>query len=393
MAECADDSPAPGGLLRRRRECLGPRGGRRHGGADLPPGTDRSGGGPAPGVRDGFRATASDNRQAQLLAVFQDVALAPRPEEMLQILVRDVARSLDAAHCAVVFSVDEHRGRLIAVAERPEVRNLEIGLADYPEALHAASTGRTAFIPDVRHHPLFAGRTGPAAGHPGQPTSAVAVPIVFQGKGLGFLILRTALPRPNLTADEVAFVETLVVTTVRLLEHEDRRATLYRRQASAGVTDSLTGCGGLDALDRRIREEMHRADRYGRRFSVMLLDVDGLRFVNQRLGVEAGDRVLGELGGGFQRELRSPDFVARYGGDEFVLIMPETGEEGCWDTLVRLRRAIAAHSFGEGDSAPVGVTAGWVGYPGSGLLSPEDVLARAEADLVARKHPSPEVAA
>ena len=212
------------------------------------------------------------------MAVFQDVALAPRPEEMLQILVRDVARSLDAAHCAVVFSVDEHRGRLIAVAERPEVRNLEIGLADCPEALHAAGTGRTAFIPDVRHHPLFAGWTGPAAGHPGQPTSAVAVPIVFQGKGLGFLILRTALPRPNLTADEVAFVETLVVTTARLLEHEDRRA-------------------------------------------------------------------------------------------------------------------IAAHSFGEGDSAPVGVTAGWVSCPGSGLLSPEDVLARAEADLVARKHPSPEVAA
>ncbi len=345
------------------------------------------------GVRDGFRATTSPNGQAQLFSVFQDVALAPRPEEMLQILVRDVARSLDAAHCAVVFTVDAHRGRLIAVAEQPEIRNLEIALADYPEALHAAGTGRTAFIPDVRHHPLFAGAAGSGIGRPAEPTSAVAVPIAFQGKSLGFFVLRTALPRPNLTADEVAFVETLVVTTARLLEHEDRRATLYRRQASAGVTDPLTGCGGLDALDRRIREEMHRADRYGRRFSVMLLDVNGLRFINQRLGIEAGDRVLSELGGVFQRELRSPDFVARYGGDEFALIMPETGEEGARDTLVRLRRAIAAHAFGEGSTGSVAVTAGWVSYPGPGLLSPEDLLAGAEAALVARKPSSPEVAA
>lgn len=345
------------------------------------------------GVRDGFRATGSQNGQAQLFAVFRQVALAARPEEMLQILVRDVARSLDAAHCAAIFSVDVNRGRVIAVAERPEIRNLEINLADYPEAQHAATTGRTAFIPDVRQHPLFAGIGDQLARLPGQPTSAVAVPITFQGKSLGFFVLRTALPRPNLTADEVAFIETLVASTARLLEHEDRRATLYRRQASAGVTDPLTGCGGLDALDRRIREEIHRADRYGRRFALMLLDVDGLRFVNHRHGVEAGDRVLSELGGVLQRELRSPDFVARYGGDEFVVIMPETSEEGARDTLVRIRRAIAGHTFGDSGAEALAVSAGWISYPGAGILNPEDLLAKAEAALHAVKHPTSVAAA
>ncbi len=345
------------------------------------------------GVRDGFLAAASHNGQAQLFSVFRDLALASRPEETLQILAREVARSLDAAHCAVIFSLDSGRGRVIAVAERPDVRNLEIDLADYPEAQHAAATGQTTFIPEASQHPLFGGRERNPTSGPNEPTSAVAVPIVFQGKSLGFFVVRTALPRPNLTADGVAFIETLVVNATRLLEHEDRRATLYRRQAGAGLTEPVTGCGGLDALDRRVREEMHRAERYGRRFTLMLLDIDGLRFVNDRHGVAAGDRVLSGVGGVLHRELRSPDFVARYGGDEFAVIMPETGEAGALDTLTRLRRAIASQPAGMGQPEPVALSAGFVSYPGPGILTSEDLFAKAEAALQARKDAASDAAA
>ncbi len=341
------------------------------------------------GVQDGFRAAASSNSQAQLFAVFEKVALAARPEEMLQTLVRHLGASLDANHCACIFTVDSSRGRVIAVGERPEIRNLEIDLADYPEVRLAATTGHTVYVPDVARHPLFGnGSSGWPATALFEPTSAVAVPITFQGKGLGFLAVRTALPRASLTPDDVAFVETLVATTCRLLEHEDRRATLYRRQASAGVIDPLTGCGGLDALDRRVREEMQRSDRYGRRFGLLLVDVDGLRFINQRHGVGAGDRVLSELGGLFQRELRAPDFVARFGGDEFAIIMPETGEEGARDTLARLRRALAAHPFSDGFATELAISGGWACYPNPTILAAEDIFAKAEASLADAKRRS-----
>jgi diguanylate cyclase (GGDEF)-like protein len=345
------------------------------------------------GVRDGFRPVGSDNGQAQLFSVFEPVALAARPEEMLQILVRGVARSLGAAHCCCIFTIDARRGRIIAVAERPEVKNLEVDLTEFPEVRHAASTGRTAFIPDVSQHPLFIGPLVHPAVAPFEPASAVAVPITFQGKSVGFLDVRTGPASANLSVDDVAFVETLVVSTAKLLEHEDRRATLYRRQASAGVIDPLTGCGGLDALDRRVREEMQRSDRYGRRFTIMLIDVNGLRFVNQRHGVGAGDRVLSELGQVLQRELRAPDFVARYGGDEFAIIMPETGEDGARETLARLRHAIAAHRFGDEQAEELSISGGWIGYPAPGILSPEDLFTKIEANVQQAKGGLPGAAA
>ena len=343
---------------------------------------------------ESFRRASASTAQAQLFSAFQDIALAARPEETLQTMVRRLADSLGVAHAACMLVAEEGRGRAVAVADQPEVRNTEVDLADYPEVAHAFQSGRTVFVPDPSSHPLFGNPHWTSLGAVPLPSSAVAVPIHFQGKVLGAVVLRTAPERPGLSSDEVAFIETIARATSRVLEHEERRAGVYRRQASAGVIDALTGCGGLDALDRRLREELQRSQRSGRRFSVCLLDIDGLRAINHRLGLAGGDQVLTELGALLQRELRSPDFVARYGGDEFVLLLPETDEVGAHQTLERIRAVLKTHPFpGLAPASTPSLTGGIVSYPHRSVVQPEDLLALVEAALVTAKERPVEAAA
>ena len=114
----------------------------------------------------------------------------------------------------------------------------------------------------------------------------------------------------------------------------------------------------------------------------MLLDIDRLRAINERLGQPAGDRVLGEIGAILQRELRAPDFVARYGGDEFACVLPETDGPGGRRFIERLRQVFTRHTFADlGPTKTPTISAGVVAYPHSEVLRPEDLFTLGEGAL------------
>ena len=101
---------------------------------------------------------------------------------------------------------------------------------------------------------------------------------------------------------------------------------LADRLEQDALVDPLTGLLNRRALDRDLRRERARASRYGRRFSVMVVDLDGLKTVNDRDGHLAGDLYLRSLADALRQILRSGDEAYRIGGDEFVVLLPETGE-------------------------------------------------------------------
>ncbi len=321
--------------------------------------------------------------------IFAEVSTAIRPDEIIQTLVRRVGSALELAHCSFLLTPPgESLGRVVAVHESAAVRDLTVDLARYPEVQEAVRTGRPVFVADVHTHPLFAEARGRWAEQHlrVQVRSVLAIPVALQGHTAGVFLLRTRRSDPPLTPEQVAFAETITTAAARVLETEERRSSMYRRLAGVSAHDPLTGCGTLDALDRRIREEFERARRYALSFSLILLDVDQLRGLNERLGQEGGDRVLAELGRLLQRQLRAPDFVSRYGGDEFALILPETDLEGARRSVWRVREQILSAPFADLAAADrPRLSAGIVTFPHPAAVQTEDLFALVEAALLRGK--------
>jgi diguanylate cyclase (GGDEF)-like protein len=145
------------------------------------------------------------------------------------------------------------------------------------------------------------------------------------------------------------------------------------RLEQEALVDPLTGLLNRRALDRDLRRERARATRYGRRFSLMVVDLDGLKRVNDSDGHLAGDLYLRSLANAFGDVLRSGDEAYRIGGDEFVVLLPETAEA---------RAAVVAERVLEAGAPPFSWGAATFGSDGE---EPEELLALADQRLYARR--------
>ncbi len=328
-----------------------------------------------------------------LFDIFQEVSAALRAEEIFQTLVRRVGQALGLAHCSFVLTAaGEAFGRVVAVYENPSIRDLRVELSRYPEIEEALRTERPVVIQNVMEHPLFAQirERWAAQSLEVDVRCAVALPVFVQGTPAGVFFLRTREGDPELTSRDVALADTIAQAAAKVLENEDRRAAIYRRQVNAGALDQLTGLASLDALDRRLKDEFERGRRYRLRFSLVVGDVDRFRDVNEKFGNAAGDRVLADLGHLLQRELRAPDFVARYGGDEFALVLPETDARGARNFVQRLRSLIAKHAFPDLVGTVPAISAGIVTFPHPEVQRAEDLFPLAESALAAAKGGAPD---
>jgi diguanylate cyclase (GGDEF)-like protein len=146
-----------------------------------------------------------------------------------------------------------------------------------------------------------------------------------------------------------------------------------------------------DALDRRLQEEFERARRYSLSFSLVLLGVDELVGLSERLGSETAERRRCEVGVVLRRELRVPDFVVPYGSDEFAIVLPETDQSGARQSVIRIRERLAAVPFdGDPREERPRFSAGIVTYPHPAAVQTEDLFDLAEAALMRGKAQSGE---
>ena len=332
-----------------------------------------------------LRAAGAGSLQAELFLAMEEVASAQRPDEMLDKLVNRIGVGLRANHCACLIpSADGRYARIVAVHDNPTMRDLTVDLFHYPEVVEAVVSGRTVHAPEVLRDGLFLAHLAqwPDSPEVREIESAAAVPLITHRAVRAVIVIRTRRGDPPLSIEQVALVEQLVNSAAALLEREDRRAEDWRGQGLAAVTDPLTGCATLEALNRRLRQELDRATRYGTGLAFVLVGIDALRELMARLGPKAGDSFLSELGALFNNEVRSPDFVARYGADEFAILLPATGAMGAQRVVQRLSVRLDTRSWSHFPfTRRPRLAAGVSVFPHPGIVRMEDLLVAAEAGL------------
>jgi two-component system cell cycle response regulator len=177
-----------------------------------------------------------------------------------------------------------------------------------------------------------------------------------------------------------------VLSMLRIKSLQDRINAKRRDLEALSVTDDLTGLLNHRALQHRLKDEFARAQRYNEPLSVLMIDVDQFKEANDAYGHLFGDRVLTEVSSILRKSVREIDICARYGGDEFIVVLPQTHFSGSLTVADRIWRTVADTPFTEGKvSAHVTVSLGISFFPNKNVATVEHLIGFADQALYQAK--------
>ena len=271
------------------------------------------------------------NRRDTLVELIRSVNATLDPLKVAEALLAQVHGWFPAA-CLVV-AVQDGSQRATLIAERGSCEAYHEGLervarwiTEHNEEFMSASLATDERLTD-----------GPAV-------TVAGFPLRCRARTIGALIVLDAMPStdaPHLPPEVMSALRTVLEGPALALD-----TTLHLRRAEElSVTDDLTSLYNSRYLNQVLRRESKRASRSGRPLSLLFLDLDGFKSVNDRHGHLCGSRALIEAASVIRSCARETDTPARFGGDEFALVLPDTGSDGAVAVAERVRERIAAYSF------------------------------------------------
>lgn len=281
-------------------------------------------------------------RRDALIDIVRAVNITLEPAKIADEIV-DRASTWVPAPCWAVVSSDLS-GQLSVLSDRGLMPDM--GPAVYAVARWVMNRGQEFATPNLQRDDRV---SDPAAG------AVMAFPLTCRGRRVGALVALDREPsqrEPRLAASMLRAVRLLLEPASVALDN----ALLLKRAEALSVTDDLTHLYNSRYLNQVLRRETKRASRSGRPLSLLFIDLDGFKAVNDTYGHLFGSRALVEAAAVIRQSARETDVVSRFGGDEFALVLPDTGGEGAFAVGERIRERIAAHEFLAADGLNIHLT-------------------------------------
>ncbi len=314
-------------------------------------------------------------REAGEVAVFQELGKALTSSLQLDQVLRTIMEKIDEFLRPDTWSlllVDEAKQELhfeLAVGKGAQaLKDIRIkvgqGIAGW-----VAQHGEKVIVPDVSKDTRFFSKVDEKTMMETQ--SIVAIPVRFRDRCLGVIELINCMGPDGFQGRDLALLEALADFAAIALEN----ARHVQRIHELTITDDCTSLYNARHLNFILETEIYRSQRYDYEFSLVFIDLDHFKKVNDTFGHLMGSKLLAEVGEKIKTHCRLIDFAFRYGGDEFVLLLPQTSKESAIVVARRLHRLIRESTWLQAENLNIRVT------PSVGVASyPAD--SRTKADLL-----------
>ena len=313
----------------------------------------------------------------RLLEMSGELAESLDSRQVANLTAAHMARAMGVDECAISYW-DRPSGRVESVGYFPPLRLEELApyfdVSGFPETLRALERQEVVII-DAQDPSADPGEVGLMTkdGH----RLLVMLPLVAKGQSIGLVEMFSRAP-VTWDAERLELARTMANEAAMALEN----ARLYEEARKLADRDPLTGFYNHRFLHERLGEEVVRSQRGRRPLSVLMLDLDDFKLVNDTFGHLFGDRVLTWTGELIRSTLRASDIPARYGGDEFAVILPETDASEARVVAERILEAFRDQAFVGEQRGPVPIAAsiGVATFPSDGRTG-TDLIAAADRAL------------
>ncbi|HSE19695.1 MAG TPA: diguanylate cyclase [Pyrinomonadaceae bacterium] len=308
----------------------------------------------------------------------------PDPEKTYNSIVSNSKELLQSERASLMI-LDEAANKLILkaasgfAADPKSVQAVRVGEGISGEVIH---TGKPVLVTDLR----IAGRKAAPPERRYKTNSFISYPIMIGGRKVGVLNVTDKSGGGVYDEVDLSLLEIIGPQVALALERAEwqERATEFQLMS---ITDSLTALPNRRYLEERLAEELNRSKRYDYAMSFLMIDIDDFKAYNDTNGHQAGDVALQITAHCLKGALRAEDVASRYGGEEFCILLPQTGMVEAGAIADRIRQRVSTTEFPHGSAQPLGHVTISVGVSTftKNIDTPENIIAAADRALYQAK--------